>query len=62
MSMVTGFDENWTIFQKSDWINFEFSQGGSAIQMNSTETNTGYIAFTDGSGCPLVLICTIVLE
>jgi hypothetical protein len=62
MSMVTGFDESWTIFQKSDWINFEFSEGGSAIQMNSTETNTGYIAFTDGSGCPLVLICTIVLE
>lgn len=62
MSMVTGFDENWTIIQKSDWINFEYSEGGSVIQMNSTETNTGYIVFSDGSGCPLVLICSIVLE
>ena len=62
MSMVKGFDESWTIFQKSEWINFEYSEGGSVIQMNSTETNTGYIVFSDGSGCPLVLICSIVLE
>lgn len=62
MSMVTGFDESWTIFQKSDWINFEYSEGGSSIRMNSTVTDTGYIVFSDGSGCPLVLICSIVLE
>lgn len=62
MSMVKGFDESWTIFQKSEWINFEYSEDGSVIQMNSTETNTGYIIFSDGSGCPLVLVCTIVLE
>lgn len=62
ISMVKGFDENWTIFDKSEWINFEYSEDGSVIQMNSTETNTGYIVFSDGSGCPLVLVCTIVLE
>lgn len=62
MSMVTGFDENWTIIEKSEWINFEYSEGGSIIKMNSTVTDTGYIVFSDGSGCPLVLVCTIVLE
>lgn len=62
MSMVKGFDESWTIFQKSDWINFEYTEDGSVIQMNSTVTDTGYIVFSDGSGCPLVLICSIVLE
>ncbi|MBO5878330.1 MAG: hypothetical protein J6Q29_02530 [Alistipes sp.] len=62
LSAVTGFDESWTIFQKSDWINFEYSEGGSTIKMNSTVTDTGYIVFSDGSGCPLVLICSIVLE
>lgn len=62
LSAVTGFDESWTIFQKSDWITFEYSEGGSSIRMNSTVTDTGYIVFSDGSGCPLVLICSIVLE
>ncbi len=62
MSMVKGFDETWSILRKDNWINFEFSEGGSVIEMNSTETNTGIIAFTDGSGCPLVLVCKIVLE
>ncbi len=62
LSAVTGFDESWTIFQKSDWINFEYSEGGSSIRMNSTVTDTGFIVFSDGSGCPLVLICSIVLE
>jgi hypothetical protein len=62
MSMVTGFDESWTIIEKSDWINFEYSEGGATIRMNSTVTDTGYIVFSDGSGCPLVLICSIVLE
>ena len=60
ISMVKGFDPSWTIHLKPEWIEYEYSEGGSVVKMNTEESNMGYIVFSDGSGCPLVLICTYV--
>ena len=62
ISMVKGFDPSWTIYDKSNWIEFEYSEGGSVVMMNTEESNMGMIVFSDGSGCPLVLICTYVAQ
>ena len=62
MSMVKGFDQNWMLADYSEWIFYEYAMEYSTIIMDTTVSNMGYIVFSDGSGCPLVLICEYVAE
>ena len=62
VSTVKGFDPSWSIYDKSNWIEYEYSEGGSIVEMKTEVSNMGYIVFSDGSGCPLVLICTYVAQ